>query len=260
LILGAQFPTRGTVLVAGQPVTGVNRDCGIVFQKYSLFPHLKVLDNIAFGPLLEHTTLLQRVLHTPTYRCVRQQYREAAREYVERIGMTPGDGDKYPYELSGGMQQRVAIAQALMMRPKVLLMDEPFGALDHNTRLEMQMLILEQWQDDRMTIIFVTHDLEEACYVGTRVIGLSQYWLDDAGKPGVGAIIVTDQHTPGGHPKPTGIRATVEFNALLEQVRHEALNPENRRRLQHFNLSHQDALEPAPLSAEVSQREEETDA
>jgi NitT/TauT family transport system ATP-binding protein len=241
-------------------VTGVNRDCGIVFQKYSLFPHLKVLDNIAFGPLLEHTTLLQRVLHTPTYRCVRRQYREAAREYVERIGLHPGDGNKYPYELSGGMQQRVAIAQALMMRPKILLMDEPFGALDHNTRLEMQMLILEQWQDDRMTIVFVTHDLEEACYVGTRVIGLSQYWSDDQGQPGMGAIIVTDLHTPGGHPKPTGIRATAEFNALLEQVRHEALNPENRRRLLHFNLTHQDALAPAPLSAEVSQGEEGTDA
>ena len=261
LILGAQCPTRGTVLVAGQPVTGVNRDCGIVFQKYSLFPHLKVLDNIAFGPLLERTTILQRVLHTPTYRRLRRQYLEAAREYVERIGLHPGDGDKYPYELSGGMQQRVAIAQALMMRPKVLLMDEPFGALDHNTRLEMQMLILEQWKDDRMTIVFVTHDLEEACYVGTRVIGLSQYWSDDAGNPGVGAIIVTDLRTPGGHPKPTAIRSTAEFNALLEQVRHEALDPENRQRLHHFNLTHQDALEPAPLSAaEVSQGEEETDA
>ena len=113
LILGAQCPTRGTVLVAGQPVTGVNRDCGIVFQKYSLFPHLKVLDNIAFGPLLEHTTILQRVLHTPPLspRAAAVPLEEA-RECLERIGLRPGDGDKYPYELSGGMQQRVAIAQA----------------------------------------------------------------------------------------------------------------------------------------------------
>jgi NitT/TauT family transport system ATP-binding protein len=148
-----------------------------------------------------------------------------------------------------------------MMQPKVLLMDEPFGALDHNTRLEMQMLLLEQWQEDRMTIIFVTHDLEEACYVGTRVIGLSQYWSDEAGKPGMGAIIVTDLRTPGGHPKPTAIRSTAEFNALLEQVRHDVLDPENRQRLHHFNLTHQDALEPEPLSAvEVSEAEEETDA
>jgi NitT/TauT family transport system ATP-binding protein len=261
LILGSQFPTRGRALVAGQPVTGVNRDCGIVFQRYSLFPHLKVLENIAFGPLLERTTLLHRVLHTPAYRRIRRQYLEEAREYLERIGLNPEDGGKYPYELSSGMQQRVAIAHALMMQPKVLLMDEPFGALDHNMRLEMQMLILEQWKDYRMTIVFVTHDLEEACYVGTRVIGLSQYWSDDAGQLGVGAIIVTDRRTPGGHPKPTAIRATAEFNVLLEQVRHEALDPENRQRLHHFNLTHQDALEPEPLSAaEVRQAEEETDA
>lgn len=261
LILGSQRPARGKVLIDGEPVTGVKRDCGIVFQKYSLFPHLKVLLNIAFGPMLERTTILQRVLHTPAYRRIRRQFLEEAREYLERIGLHSWDGDKYPYELSGGMQQRVAIAQALIMQPKALLMDEPFGALDHNTRLEMQMLLLEQWQDDRMTIVFVTHDLEEACYVGTRVIGLSQYWSDDEGKAGTGAIIVTDLRTPGGHPKPTAIRATIEFNALLEQVRHEALDPENRQRLHHFNLTHQDALKPEPLSAaQVREIEEGTDA
>ncbi|MBI3319203.1 MAG: ATP-binding cassette domain-containing protein [Candidatus Omnitrophica bacterium] len=261
LILGAQFPTRGQALVEGQAVTGVNRDRGIVFQKYSLFPHLKVVENIAFGPLLERTSILQRVLHTPVYRRIRRQYLEEAQEYLARIGLNPGDGEKYPYELSGGMQQRVAIAQALMMQPTILLMDEPFGALDHNMRLEMQLLILEQWDEYRMTIIFVTHDLEEACYVGTRVIGLSQYWSDDVGQPGVGAVIVTDLRTPGGHPKPTAIRATAEFNALLEQVRHDALDPDNRQRLHRFNLTHQDALKPEPLSAaEVREPEERTDA
>jgi NitT/TauT family transport system ATP-binding protein len=261
LILGSQFPTRGKVLVEGRAVGGVDRERGIVFQKYSLFPHLTVLENIAFGPLLERTTMLQRVLHTPAYRRIRRQYLEAAREYLERVGLHLWDGDKYPYELSGGMQQRVAIAQALMMQPKILLMDEPFGALDHNRRLAMQMLILAQWEEYRMTIIFVTHDLEEACYVGTRVIGLSQYWSDDEGKPGVGAVIVTDLPTPGGHPKPTAIRSTLEFNALLERVRHDALDPENRQRLQHFNLSHQDALKPEPLAAAgVSEAEERTDA
>jgi NitT/TauT family transport system ATP-binding protein len=261
LILGSQFPTRGKVLVEGRAVGGVDRERGIVFQKYSLFPHLTVLENIAFGPLLERTTMLQRVLHTPAYRRIRRQYLEAAREYLERVGLHLWDGDKYPYELSGGMQQRVAIAQALMMQPKILLMDEPFGALDHNRRLAMQILILAQWEEYRMTIIFVTHDLEEACYVGTRVIGLSQYWSDDEGKPGVGAVIVTDLPTPGGHPKPTAIRSTLEFNALLEQVRHDALDPENRQRLQHFNLSHQDALKPEPLAAtQVGEAEEGTDA
>jgi NitT/TauT family transport system ATP-binding protein len=261
LILGAQFPWRGKVLVDGQVVTGVNRDCGIVFQKYSLFPHLKVLENIAFGPLLERTTMLQRVLHTPEYRRIRRQYLAEAREYLERIGLDPGDGEKYPYELSGGMQQRVAIAQALMMQPKILLMDEPFGALDHNTRREMQLLILQQWEEYRMTIIFVTHDLEEACYVGTRVIGLSQYWSDDEGNRGVGAVVVTDVCTPGNHPKPTAICSTTEFHALLEQVRHDALDPDNRQQLHAFNFTHQDALKPDPRPAVgVSGAEEATDA
>ena len=261
LILGSQFPTQGQVLVDGQPVTGVDRDRGVVFQKYSLFPHLTVLENIAYGPLLERTSLLQRLLYTPAYRRTRRQAREEAQEYLVRIGLNPWDGDKFPYELSGGMQQRVAIAQALMMQPKILLMDEPFGALDHNTRLAMQLLILEQWEDYRMTVIFVTHDLEEACYVGTRVVGLSQYWSDDAGKPGVGAVIVTDLPTPGGHPKPTAICATAEFNALLEQVRREALDPGNRQRLRQFDLNHRDALTPEPLStAEVTEAKEGTDA
>ena len=261
LILGAQFPTRGQVLVDGRPVTGVDRDRGIVFQRYSLFPHLTVLENVAYGPLLERTSMLQRVLFTPAYRRTRQQALEEAREYLGRIGLNPWDSAKHPYELSGGMQQRVAIAQALMMQPKILLMDEPFGALDHNTRLAMQLLILEQWEEYRTTIIFVTHDLEEACYVGTRVVGLSQYWSDDEGKPGVGAVIVTDLSTPGGHPKPTAIRATTEFNALLEQVRREALDPANRQRQRQFNLNHQDALKPEPLcAADGREVQEGTDA
>jgi len=112
-----------------------------------------------------------------------------------------------------------------------------------------------------MTIIFVTHDLEEACYVGTRIIGLSQYWSDNEGKAGLGAIIVTDLPTPGGHPKPTTIRSTPEFHTLLEQVRHDVLNPDNRQRLQQFNLTHQDALWPTPLPvAEDNAAKEMTDA
>jgi NitT/TauT family transport system ATP-binding protein len=258
LVLGAQFPTRGQVLFDGQPITNVSRDRGIVFQKYSLFPHLTVLENIAYGPVLEYTSITQRVLHTPAYRRVRRQALAEARDYLSRIGLNLGDGDKYPYELSGGMQQRVAIAQALMMQPKVLLMDEPFGALDHNTRIEMQMLILEQWKMHGMTVLFVTHDLEEACYVGARVIGLSQYWSANDGQAGVGAVIVTDMPTPGGHPKPSAIRSTAEFLALLEQVRSDALDPDNRHRLEQFNLAHKDALRPAPLLVKEEYKQEET--
>ena len=246
LILGAQLPTRGQVVVAGQPVRRVNRDCGIVFQKYSLFPHRTVLENVAFGPLLERTTIFQQVMYTPTYRRIRRQSLEAARAYLDRIGLKPDDGAKYPYQLSGGMQQRVAIAQALLMQPQVLLMDEPFGALDHNTRLEMQELILEQWQAYGMTMVFITHDLEEACYVGTRVVGLSQHWTDDDNTPGVGATVVTDVPTPGGHPKPMEIRATTEFTTLLEHVRQSVLTADKPQRRPCRHLTQRNALWPTP--------------
>ena len=173
LILGAQCPTRGKVLVDSQPVTRVTRDCGIVFQKYSLFPHLKVLENIAFGPMLERTTMLQRVLHTPAYRSIRKQYLEEAREYLERIGLNPGDGDKYPYELSGGMQQRVAIARALAMDPKIMLFDEPTSALD----AEMIREVLDVMRDlarEGMTMLVITHEVGFAREASNRVVFMDE--------------------------------------------------------------------------------------
>jgi NitT/TauT family transport system ATP-binding protein len=172
-----------------------------------------------------------------------------ARDYVKRIGFDAGDAEKFPHELSGGMRQRVAIAQAMIMEPQVLLMDEPFGALDHNTRTEMQLFLLEQWRERGTTIIFVTHDLDEACYLGTRVLGLSQYWVTDAGQPGQGAVIVTDVRTPGTHPKPSTIRGTTEFTDLVERVGRDVLDPDNRRRLAQLNLTHQDAEPAEPILA-----------
>jgi len=258
LILGCDRPTSGSVRIDGDPVVGLSRDRGIVFQQYSLFPHLRVYENISIGPTLEDTSLPERYLLLPSFFRKRRLHRQRAREYVERIGFDPSDADKFPYELSGGMRQRVAIAQALIMRPRVLLMDEPFGALDHNTRTEMQLFLLEQWKAHGMTVIFVTHDLDEACYLGTRVIGLSQYWSDGGGQPGLGATIVTDVCTPGGHPKPSTIRSSPEFVQLLERVGHEVLDPSGRRRLTEFNLTHQDAVlqEPAlpghPISGGTS--------
>lgn len=258
LILGSDRPTSGSVRIDGDPVVGLSRDRGIVFQQYSLFPHLRVFENIAIGPVLESTSLLERYLLLPSFFRKRRLHRQRVREYVQRIGFDPADADKFPYELSGGMRQRVAIAQALIMQPRVLLMDEPFGALDHNTRIDMQLFLLEQWKAHRMTVIFVTHDLDEACYLGTRVIGLSQHWSDGGGRAGRGSTIVTDVRTPGAHPKPSTIRSSPEFLRLVEKVGHDVLNPDNRRRLTEFDLTHQDALaqEPAlpspPLPGAVS--------
>jgi NitT/TauT family transport system ATP-binding protein len=250
LILGADRPTAGSVRVNGDPVLGLSRDRGIVFQQYSLFPHLRVLENVSIGPVLEATSLVERYLLLPSFFRKRRVGRMRAREYLGRVGLEPRDAEKFPYELSGGMRQRVAIAQAMIMRPQVLLMDEPFGALDHNTRTEMQLFLLEQWKEYGTTVIFVTHDLDEACFLGTRVLGLTQYWSTDGGHPGEGAVIGTDCRTPGGHPKPSSIRATAEFVALLERVRSEVLDPANRRRLASFNLTHQDAAAAEPIVAE----------
>ena len=154
----------------------------------------------------------------------------------------------------------VAIAQALMMQPKILLMDEPFGALDHNTRLAMQLLILEQWEDYRMTIIFVTHDLEEACYVGTRVIGLSQYWSDDEGKPGVGAVIVTicpRPRTPETHGDPRHRRVQRAAGASTARCA-RSYEPATIAALQSHPSGCPEAR--AAVSCEVSEAKEETDA
>lgn len=244
LILGSQCPTRGTVQIDGQPVERVSRDRGIVYQKYSLFPHLTVVENIALGLELDDTTLPQRFLHTPGYRRVRRHSREQARGILDRIGLNPGDGGKYPFELSGGMRQRAAIGQAIIMRPKILLMDEPFGALDHSTRQEMQLFVLEQWQQHGMTLLFVTHDLEEACFLGTRIIGLSQYWTDDPGKRAEGARIVNDKKVPGEHPKPTDFKYSPEFQDLLRSVRRDVLDPEHCQHLSKFDHNHRDAWHP----------------
>jgi NitT/TauT family transport system ATP-binding protein len=247
LILGAARPTSGSVRVNGEPVLGLSRDRGIVFQQYSLFPHLRVFENVSIGPVLDQTSLVERYLLLPSFFRKRAIARERSREYIRRIGFDAGDADKFPYELSGGMRQRVAIAQAMIMEPQVLLMDEPFGALDFNTRTEMQLFLLEQWKEHGTTIIFVTHDLDEACYLGTRVIGLSQYWVTDDDKPGAGALICTDVRTPGAHPKPSTIRTAVEFTDLVQRVGRDVLDPENRRRLAQFNLTHQDAAPAVPV-------------
>ena len=154
LILGEQMPTRGRVLVGGKERTQPDPTCGYVPQKYSLFPDRTVLGNVTFG-------LNGRAA------------RHEALAMLRRTGLQESDAGKYPHQLSGGMQQRVAIAQALVMNPPVLLMDEAFSALDPGTRAGMQELIKELWRESGTTIVFVTHNTREAVYLGTRVIALA---------------------------------------------------------------------------------------
>ncbi len=159
--LGPQFPpTSGSVRVLGHEVVGPGADRGMVFQDYTSFDNRTVLDNVTFG--LE-------------CRGVLNPHREAeGLDWIERVGLDPRrDAAKYPHELSGGMRQRVAIARTLILRPRVILMDEPFGALDPATRLDMQDLLVKLWREAEATVLFVTHSVEEAVYLGDRVFLMS---------------------------------------------------------------------------------------
>lgn len=172
LILGEEKPTRGSVLVNGCERSQPDRTCGYVPQKYSLFPDKTVLDNVTFG--LEATAFGA----WPGMRWVQskqlRRFREEALHYLRRTGLDESDARKYPHQLSGGMQQRVAIAQALIMKPPILLMDEAFSALDPATRTGMQGLIKTLWRESGTTIVFVTHNTREAVCLGTRIIALAK--------------------------------------------------------------------------------------
>jgi NitT/TauT family transport system ATP-binding protein len=155
-------PTKGEVLVFDKPVHEPGPDRGLVDQKYSLLPHLNVLENVAFGLKLRGVS--------------RSERRERAQIWVKKVGLE-GSEDKFPSELSGGMQQRVALAATLILGPRILLMDEPFGALDPGIRLRMQELLMELWKEQEATVFLVTHSVEEAVYLGDRVFVM-------AAKPG----------------------------------------------------------------------------
>jgi NitT/TauT family transport system ATP-binding protein len=172
MILGAERPTRGRILIDGRELPRPDRHRGYVPQKYSLFPDKTVLDNITFGPEMEEFGLIRRL--TPRFFRRRADLRRAAFGYLRQMGLQESDAGKYPAQLSGGMQQRVAIAQALIMKPRILLMDEAFSALDPATRTDMQRLVRTLWRDTGTTILFVTHNIAEAIYLGTRVIVLGK--------------------------------------------------------------------------------------
>jgi len=188
MILGAEVPASGSILIDGVQHNQPDRSRGYVPQKYSLFPDKTVLDNITFGPEVTEFTLLTRF--TPRYWRRRREMREEAMRYIDRIGLDERDARKYPHQLSGGMQQRVAIAQALATCPRILLMDEAFSALDPGTRKHMQRLIRQLWRDTGVTVLFVTHNTQEALYLGSRIIVLAKERAD------AGAEITIDLRIP----------------------------------------------------------------
>jgi NitT/TauT family transport system ATP-binding protein len=158
IIDGLLEPTSGTVQIDGAEVTGSGQDRGMVFQSFNLFPWRTVRDNIEFGLEVAGVDKDER--------------RKTAQEYIDLVGLTDF-GDSYPKELSGGMQQRVGLARALAIDPEILLMDEPFGALDAQTRELMQTELLKIWSKNQKTSVFITHDIEEAIFLSDRVVVLT---------------------------------------------------------------------------------------
>jgi ABC-type nitrate/sulfonate/bicarbonate transport system ATPase subunit len=202
IVAGLDHPTAGEVLLDGRRVTGPGADRGMVFQSYTLFPWLSVLDNVCFG-------LREREMP-------RAQQLETANGFIARVGLK-GFERHYPKQLSGGMQQRTALARALANGPRILLMDEPFGALDHQTRELMQELLQGIWESEKKTVLFVTHDIDEAVFMGTRVVVMSA-------RPG---RIKLDHAVPLPHPRHYSMKTSPEFARLkaelTEAVRVEVL-------------------------------------
>jgi NitT/TauT family transport system ATP-binding protein len=193
-------PTRGEVLVRGRKVSGPGRDRGMIFQKYSSFPHRTVLENVTFGLELNQDEL----------KLGRSERVARARDWIRKVGLA-GHEHKYPHQLSGGQQQRVAIARSLVLKPQIILMDEPFSALDEPTRHEMQRLIMELWHEVEATVMIVTHSISEAVYLGDRV------WIMAAG-PGRIAREFKDVIPRTRDADPIAAQATTAFKEAVEEV------------------------------------------
>lgn len=187
LLLGQEVPSKGVILLDEQPIANEpDASRGVVFQRYSVFPHLSVLDNVALGLELPRSALLGRLFGK-----AKREAREQASALLHKVGLGHAL-DKYPTQLSGGMQQRLAIAQALIMKPRVLLLDEPFGALDPGIRKDMHVLLLELWRETKLTVFMVTHDLCEGFNLGTRLLVFDKVRLDPLAPGAYGARITYD--------------------------------------------------------------------
>lgn len=187
LALGQEAPSRGKIMLDGVPLPPeCGPDRGVVFQHYSVFPHLSALGNVMFGLECAQSPLLAKLSGA-----ARRQAREEASQMLEEVGLQD-NMHAYPAQMSGGMQQRLAIAQALIKRPRILLLDEPFGALDPGIRNDMHQLITRLWSDYELTVIMVTHDIGEAFKLGTRVLTLDKWRHDPHAPHRYGAKVVYD--------------------------------------------------------------------
>lgn len=237
LILGQEQKTCGILDINGVSVSKPNKDRGIVFQRYSLFPNMSILDNVLLGKKL--TSIIGWLKN-------KKAYRAEAIEFLETVGL--GEHlHKFPHQLSGGMQQRVAVVQAMIMKPKILLMDEPFGALDPGTREDIQLFLIDQQQKHNMTIFFVTHDLEEAVFLGSRIIVLSRYYKDERDLSltdlSHGAKIVADHHIEHLDNCTADEKRSVEFGELIADIRKEGFDSTHLQDITEFSLNHKHSFQ-----------------
>lgn len=212
LLLGSERPDSGLIVVDGKAICGPEPQRGYVPQKYSLFPDKIVLDNITFGPEVREFSLLGR--WTPKFTKRRKELQCRAFSFLDKMHLHESDAHKYPDQLSGGMQQRVAIAQALMMDPQVLLMDEAFSALDPGTRTSMQRLMREVWREMGTTVVFVTHNLAEAVYLGSRVVVLAKHPDREGSTVALDAQIPEECRMANGYPRRDDMS---RFISLIEE-------------------------------------------
>jgi NitT/TauT family transport system ATP-binding protein len=184
LLLSMEQPTRGRILLDGEALPGEpGPDRGVVFQRYSAYPHLTVTQNVILGLEFAGSRLLGKLFGAARRRAVAE-----AERVIEAVGLSAAR-DKYPAQLSGGMQQRLAIAQTLIRKPKLLLLDEPFGALDPGTKLQMYELITRLWREEQITVFMVTHDLKEGFTLATRVLTFDKIRIDPQEPGAYGATI-----------------------------------------------------------------------
>lgn len=187
MLLGQEIPSRGHIFCAGEPLREEpDEKRGIVFQRYSVFPHLTVLENVVIGIEFSANRWWGKLWGEAKRNAI-----AAARELLSGVGLSHAE-DKYPHALSGGMQQRLAIAQSLIKKPKILLLDEPFGALDPGIRGDMHELVLSLWRETGTTIFMVTHDLKEGFYLGTRMLVFDKLRHDPDAPQRYGAGITYD--------------------------------------------------------------------
>lgn len=206
MLLGTVQPTQGQILLDGQPIPDEpGPDRGIVFQQYSVFPHMTVLENV-----MATRGFQQKGLTGYLFGAKRTEAKQEAEEILSQVGLSHAL-NKYPHELSGGMKQRLAIAQALLGRPRILLLDEPFGALDPGIRADMHELVLNLWKEHGLTIFMVTHDLKEGFYLGTRLWVFDKLRHDPQAPQRYGAGITYDL--------PVGKLDTETYQQIDDQIR-----------------------------------------